>query len=148
MVETKEYSVVMVEPIELDCYDLMLKKFPQWTNFNREIKLNTILNDKKLQYNIDDINTMSNALFGVFFDSITDNEFYPISRACFAIKSMHFTINKLNVEKIILKIQILTTENGKVLKSLIDSNVDINIRQFISNNKVQFFYIDVIRNVA
>ena len=51
-----------LDGIKLSQFEKKFQKWPQWTQFKREIKLNTLLEGKRIQFDIEDIN--EKVLFG------------------------------------------------------------------------------------
>jgi hypothetical protein len=60
---------------------------------------------------------------------------------------MTFILNGNKIEKLTLKTRILTTDPGKVVKSIVDTGIEIKISQFISG-KILNFIIQTPKNVA
>jgi hypothetical protein len=51
-----EYDVVLENDVELNHYDRLLTKFPQWKQYKREIKLNVLLNEgKRIGFDVTEI---------------------------------------------------------------------------------------------
>jgi hypothetical protein len=118
---------------KLSHYDFLLQKFKNWKQFKREIKLSSILEGKRIQYDLDDV-TGLNGYAGRIHKS---------KDICFMIKSLSFIINGDSID--ILKIKITPSNNylGEVVKSLIENSFDLKIKQFVNNDEVIFFYIDI-----
>jgi len=135
------FNIELNGEVNLSYYEKILNGFPQWVQFKREIRITNLLEGKRIQYDIDDINTANNALFGILNTENTELGHYRLDKACFAVKSISFIINGEKVDSLKIRIKVLTTENGKILKSLIDSNMDIEIKQYIIEEEVQYFYV-------
>ena len=118
---------------KLSHYDFLLKRFKNWTQFKREIKLSSILEGKRIQYDLEDVNG---------WDGYVGRIHAP-KDVCFLIKSLSFIINGDSID--ILKIKIEPTDNylGGVVKTLMNDGLDLKIKQFVNNDEVIFFYIDI-----
>lgn len=123
--------------VDIEEYETILGQFPEWRSLKREIKINSLIEKNKLQFDIGEIKSFSSSVFGTF----EEEDLVPLSKACFVIKSMSFVLNCKKVEKLRIDIEILTTNYGKILQSLIDDEIPIQITQKINNNQVLGFFI-------
>ena len=119
----------------LSKFEKVLSRHKEWTSFKREIRLNTLLDDKRIQFDIDDISE-----YGFLGDDEVD---ISLTRTCFVLKSMSFILNGDKIDKLEIKWRVLNTQNGEVLKNLIDSNIDINIKMRFKENNFFYFYVDI-----
>ena len=119
----------------LSKFEKVLSRHKDWTSFKREIRLNTLLDDKRIQFDIDDISE-----YGFLGDDEVD---ISLTRTCFVLKSMSFILNGDKIDKLEIKWRVLNTQNGEVLKNLIDSNIDINIKMRFKENNFFYFYVDI-----
>lgn len=132
----------------LDYYEDILKNFPEWINSKREIKLLSVLGNKKIKFEVGNINSVlpnkssENSLWGVF--GFENEPIVSLQRVCFVINSLSFILYDQKIEKMNITIQVLTTQYGKILRNLLENSKDINIKicQHIENEKVVYFYID------
>jgi hypothetical protein len=137
-------DIKLEEDVKIDYYDTILKKYPQWIEFRRDIKLELLLNNnnKKIQYDIEDMNP---PIYGVGHSSGTSsinlNELHPT----FIIRSMSFIISSNKVEKVVISLSPLTTYYGKIFSNLIkELGIDYfkdKIHQYTKENNIVFFYI-------
>lgn len=142
--EIKKYDVILKDA-KLEHYESILKVFDEWISFKREIKLTNLLEGKKVQFDIEEIYNKG-AVWGIM-SSNKSNE-VNIKDACFDVKSMHFILKDDSVEKLTLGIKPLKTESGNILKSMIESEIDIEINQVIIDNEIKFFYITFPKKAA
>jgi hypothetical protein len=142
--ETYKYDVILKDA-KLEYYEDILKNFSDWISFKREIKLTNLLEGRRVQFDIEEIYNK-----GMIWGMMTPNikEEAKIKEACFDVKSMHFIIKDDLVEKLTLGIKPLSTDMGDLLKSLIESNVEIEINQLIIDNNIKYFYIDYPKQAA
>ena len=119
----------------LSKFEKVLSRHKEWTSFKREIRLNTLLDDKRIQFDIDDISE-----YGFLGDDEVD---ISLTRTCFVLKSMSFILSGDKIDKLEIKWRVLNTQNGEVLKNLIDSNIDINIKMRFKENNFFYFYVDI-----
>lgn len=119
----------------LSQFEKVLSRYSEWTSFKREIRLNVLLDNKRVQFDIDDISE-----YGFLGDDEVD---INLTRTCFVLKSMSFILNGDKIDKLEIKWRALNTQNGEVLKNIIDSNIDINIKMRFKENNFFYFYVDV-----
>lgn len=135
--ETIRIFEVDIHNSKIDYYENLLIKFKEWNAIKREIKLATLLNGKKLQFDIEDI-INHGKLWGIMIDSPIDYKL-SIEDACFDIKSMSFILNGNNIEKLTIGITPLKTEKGKLLNNLIECNVDLKVSEMTVENSLYFY---------
>lgn len=125
--------------VKLQDYDNALKKFGQWIQFKREIKLTTLLEGKRVQYDIEEMNTTT-PIYGILGEELSGS--ISIPKISFYVKDMSFIINGDNVESLKIKIKIINgTPQGDLLQSIMDEGLDFKIKQkFLSHT--MYFYVD------
>ena len=140
----KNQSIIKSFNIELDSntleqYEKLLSNFNNWSEYKREIKLNSILEDKKIEFTLD----ISGHAHGVMYVNVVvddENDFDVLKKASSVIKFMKFILKGNNVLELELTIKTLTTEWGKIIKDLIESGVELELKQNIVDNQVKSFY--------
>lgn len=135
---TKSFNIKL-DNNTLEQYDKLLSYFDNWTQYNREIKLNSILEDKKIEFTLD----ISGHAHGVMYVNVLvdhEDDFDVLKKASSAIKHMKFIIKGNDVLELEITIRTMTTEWGKIIRELIDSGVDLELKQRIENNQVKSFY--------
>ena len=136
------FDVILGDDLEFDDYNEALTSYPTWKSVYREIKLNYILEgSKKIQFDIDDITYKY-----ITLDDIHQHQ-VSLKNVCCSVIGMTFILNDNKIEKLTLKSKILDTECGKIVKSLIDSGIDIKVSQFIYGKTLNFI-IETPKNVA
>jgi hypothetical protein len=131
-------NVNLKERYNLECFKYLLEKYRDYKSIYREIKINSILG-KKCQFDITEINPPLLCELGIseIFSSTTN-----LKNVAFRINEISFIIDShLEVNEIILNIEILETPNGKLLKSLINSGIDLQINPIIMGVKVKQKFI-------
>ncbi len=122
----------------LEQYEALLSNFSNWKEYKRDIKLNSILEDKKIEFTLDISGSPGVMYVNVIVDDTDD--FDVLKKASSAIKFMKFILKGNNVLELEIKIKIINTEWGKILESLIESEMELELRQNIVDNKVKSFY--------
>lgn len=122
----------------LEQYEELLSNFSNWKEYKREIKLNSILEDKKIEFTLD----ISGHAHVMYVNVLIDDEddFDVLKRTSSAIKNMKFILKGNNVLELEITIKTITTEWGKIIRNLIESGVDLELKQRILDNKVRSFY--------
>lgn len=127
---------VKLENNTLDQYDKTLSTCKEWVSTLRDIKLSSLLENKRIQFDIENIN-----LYGLFYKHLP----YSIGKECFIINKMSFILKDNNVDELSVDITVLDSEMGSVLKSLLRVDVFLEIRQMFVGKYV-YFYIDLPKN--
>ncbi len=140
----KKFDIKKIDVITndrtLDYYENLLKRFPEYNAIKREIKLTNLLEGKRVQFEIDDIKN-TGVLWGMLTDEPTIDP--KLQDSCFDTKSMTFVLNGNKIEKLTIGITPLKTEKGKILESLIESDIEIEIREFSIENSILYFYVSL-----
>ncbi len=140
-----EYKVETLNS-KLSSYDYLLGRFKNWIQFKRDIKITSILESKRIQYDLESIVN----LHGYFGDRIIDSGIgQSLQDICFSIKSMSFIINNELVEELKVTIETVNNKKGRLLESMINSGFDLRVKQCMdkalssnSEDLVLYFYID------
>lgn len=121
---------VHVVDSKISDYDNLLSKFKDWIQFNRDIKISTLLDEGKIiQFDIEDIpsyNSINGYIDGDKYNSVRD--------ICFVVKSMSFILKNNFVDELKVTIKTIDNQFGNALRSLIESGVVIDIYQVKSSN--------------
>ena len=135
---TKSFNIKL-DNNTLEQYYKLLSNFNNWNQYNREIKLNSILEDKKIEFTLD----ISGHAHGVMYVNVMvdhEDDFDVLKKSSSAIKHMKFIIKGNNVLELEITIKTMTTEWGKIIRDLIESGVDLELKQHIENNQIKSFY--------
>ena len=135
------FDVILADDLEFDDYNESLSNYPTWKSIYREIKLNFLLEGgKKVQFDIDDIQK---------YITLDDKHQHQVSlqKVCCSITGMTFILNDNKIEKLTLKSKILDTECGKIVKSIIDVDIEVKVSQFIYGKTLNFI-IEAPKNIA
>jgi hypothetical protein len=139
-----EYDVVLENDVELNHYDRLLTKFPQWIQYKREIKLNVLLNEgKRIGFDVTEISKINSPIYG----SLGRPEFSDISlkSISFFVSSMSFIIKNNKVDELKIGLKVLDTPKGIELKNILESGCLLEVKQMkLPNcNSVTQFYFDI-----
>ena len=143
---TKSFNIEL-DNNTLEQYEKLLSSFSNWKEYKREIKLNSILEDKKIEFTLD----ISGHANGVMYVNVLvdgEDDFEVLKKASSAIKHMKFILKGNNVLELEVTIRTLNTEWGKIIRDLIDSGVELELKQHIVDNKVKSFYFTHPKMVA
>jgi hypothetical protein len=135
---TKSFSIEL-DNNTLEQYEKLLSNFNNWSQYKREIKLNSVLEDKKIEFTLD----ISGHAYGVMYVNVLDEDWHEIDilkKASSAIKFMKFILKGNNVLELEITIKTMTTEWGKIIRDLIESGVELELKQNIVDNQVKSFY--------
>jgi hypothetical protein len=135
------FDVILEDDLEFDDYNESLSSHPTWKSVYREIKLNLLLEgSKKVQFDIDDIHK---------YITLDEHHSHQVSlqKVCCSITGMTFILNNNKIEKLTLKSKVLDTEYGKIIKSIIDTGIEIKVSQFLYEKTLNFI-IEAPKNAA
>ena len=135
---TKSFNIEL-DNNTLEQYEKLLSNFNNWSEYKREIKLNSILEDKKIEFTLD----ISGHAHGVMYVNVIVDDAYDydvLKKASSAIKFMKFILKGNNVLELEVTIKTMTTEWGKIIRDLIESEVELELKQNIVDNQVKSFY--------
>jgi hypothetical protein len=117
----------------LDQYDKALSTYNEWKSFYRDIKLSTLLEGKRVQFDIDNIQKI-----GMVHDFVTLENPGKLQTMAFSISGMTFIIKDNNIEKLTLEAEFLETDCGKKLKEIYDAGIELEVRQVFTERNVSF----------
>lgn len=132
--KNKKYKFYL-DGIKLSQFEDKFKKWPQWTQFKREIKLNTLLEGKRVQFDIEDINE---------YGKISGYEFDPmLSDIAFTVKGISMIIKDDFVEELEIEWRPLQTELGRTIVDILDSGLKIELSmKFNDSGQFVYFYVN------
>ena len=117
----------------LDQYDKALSTHNEWKSFYRDIKLSTLLEGKKVQFDVDNIQKI-----GMVNDFVTLENPGKLQTMAFSISGMAFIIKDNNIERLTLEAEFLETECGEKLKELYDAGIELEVRQVFTERNISF----------
>lgn len=117
----------------LDQYDKALSTYNEWKSFYRDIKLSTLLEGKKVQFDIYNIQKI-----GMVHDFVTLENPGKMQTMAFSISGMTFIIKDNNIERLTLEAEFLETECGKKLKEIYDAGIELEVRQVFTERNISF----------
>ena len=135
---TKSFNIKL-DNNKLEQYDKILSNFKNWPQYKREIKLDSVLVDKKIEFTLD----ITGHAHGVMYVNVvvdSEDDFVVLKKASSSIKFMKFILKGNNVLELEITIKTMTTEWGKILTELIESGVEMELKQRIINDSVKSFY--------
>jgi len=152
MSDLLEYNVILDNDVELNHYDRLLKKFPQWTQSKREIKLNLLLNEgKRIGFDVTEISKINTPIYGSL-GRPKDCDIISLKTISFFVRSMSFIIRDNKVDELKIGLKILDNTSGKELSSILDDGIPLKVKQLrIPHDKsITQFYFDIpdIKKVA
>ena len=135
---TKSFNIEL-DNNTLEQYEKLLSNFDNWSEYKREIKLNSILEDKKIEFTLD----ISGHAHGVMYVNVVVDDAYDydvLKKVSSAIKFMKFILKGNNVLELEVTIKTMTTEWGKIIRDLIESGLELELKQNIVDDQVKSFY--------
>ena len=131
----KTFTISNLDDNTLDQYESFLSKFNVWTEYKRELKLSTLLNEgKKIEFTVN----IESHRFGSHFIDIVDDEENDsqlmntsLSNACANIKDIKFILNGNNVESLEVNVDFLDVPQGRICKALLEEGFLLVLKQSI-----------------
>ena len=146
-----EYDVVLENDVELNHYDRLLTKFPQWKQYKREIKLNVLLNEgRRIGFDVTEISRINSPIYG----SLGEPQFTDISlkSISFFVRSMSFIIKDNKVDGLKIGLKVLDNTSGKKLSNILESGCLLEVKQMtlpMCKSVTQFYFeLPESKNVA
>ena len=130
-----------LEGIKLSQFEDRFKRWPNWVQFKREIKLNSLLEGKRVQFDIEDINEWGK------IDSVKSNDM-SLSDVVFTVKRITMIIKEDFVNELEIEWRPLQTHLGKTIIGLLDAGIDVDISMSFHDEKFSHFYIKSEKNIA
>jgi hypothetical protein len=127
-------------------YEYILSKFSNWKENKRQINLLSLLDGKKIEFDVEIENSSS-----VFYIGISDDlDGSSLISACAVINKLTFIITEgLFIESLKLDLTILNTKFGNVIKELLNNYMKLEIHQGIDEDgQVYKFYFDIPKKAA
>lgn len=131
----EHHTEISLNDQTLSQFERVLSRYSEWTSFKREIRLNTLLDDNRIQFDIDDISE-----YGFLGDGEMD---INLTRTCILLKSMSFILSGDKIDKLEIKWRVLNTKNGEILRNIIESDIKIDIKMRFKEDVFFYFYIDI-----
>jgi hypothetical protein len=129
-----------LDGIKLSQFEDKLQKWPNWIQFKREIKLNSLLEGKRIQFDIEDITE-----YGKLGNNRSSDPM--LSDIVFAVKSISMIIKDDFIEELEIEWRPLQTESGRTI-GLLDSGIELEISMSFIDDQFSHFYIKEEKNVA
>lgn len=135
---TKSFNINL-DNNTLDQYEVLLSNFSNWNQYKREIKLNSLLEDSKIEFTLDITGHAHGVMYvNVFVDDTDD--FEVLRKASSVIKFMKFILKGNKVLELEITIKTMDTEWGNIIRELIESGVELELSQRLTDGQVKSFY--------
>lgn len=135
---TKSFNINL-DNNTLDQYEVLLSNFSNWNQYKREIKLNSLLEDSKIEFTLDITGHAHGVMYvNVFVDDTDD--FEVLRKASSVIKFMKFILKGNKVLELEITIKTMDTEWGNIIRELIESGVELELTQRLTDGQVKSFY--------
>lgn len=116
------FDVEFEEGNTLEAFDSMLRRYKQWSEFKRDVRITGLLNQgKKVQFDIEDANLL------VYTD--TDAIQY-IHKAAFRTDTITFIIKDEQLIDVKISGEILPSQMGQTIKSILDAELEVTVRYY------------------
>jgi hypothetical protein len=122
-----------LDGIKLSQFENKFSKWKNWVQFKREIKINSLLTGRRIQFDIEDINEWGTT------DSPKSN--MSLSDAAFSVKKITMIIKDDFVDELEIEWIPLQTPLGNEIISLLDNGIEIDISMSFFEDNFSHFYI-------
>jgi hypothetical protein len=123
-----------LDGIKLSQFENNFSKWKNWVQFKREIKINSLLTGRRIQFDIEDINEWGTT------DSPKSN-IMSLSDAAFSVKKITMIIKDDFVDELEIEWIPLQTPLGNEIISLLDNGIEIDISMSFFEDNFSHFYI-------
>ena len=135
------FELKIDENSTIDMYENFLSNYKEWKVNYRDIKLSYLLENKSIEFTIEELNIMGTIVDG------TEISPYNIKVGAFIVKKLIFTLKGNDIKKLLIDVIFLENDKGRLLKSLLNYGIPIEImHKFDINNMVNpndlIFYVD------
>jgi hypothetical protein len=130
-----------LDSIKLSQFEDKLQKWPNWLQFKREIKLNSLLEGKRIQFDIEDINEWGKLGSNRSLDPM-------LSDVVFSVKKISMIIKDDFIEELEIEWRPLQTELGRTIIRLLDSGIELEISMSFIDDQFSHFYIKEENNLV
>ena len=130
-----------LDGIKLSQFEDKLQKWPNWVQFRREIKLNSLLEGKRIQFDIEDITEYGKLGNNRSMDPM-------LSDIVFTVKSISMIIKDDFIEELEIEWRPLQSELGRTIIGLLDCGIELEISMSFKDEQFTHFYIKEEKTVA
>ena len=123
-----------LDGIKLSQFENKFSKWKNWVQFKREIKINSLLTGRRIQFDIEDINEWGTT------ESPKSN-IISLSDAVFSVKKITMIIKDDFVDELEIEWIPLQTPLGNEIISLLDNGIEIDISMSFFEDNFSHFYI-------
>jgi hypothetical protein len=132
----KEFEISL-DNNTLDQYDFLLSKFKDWVEYKRHIRINSLIeSEERIEFTVELEHSP------IYVSVIVDDWVNPMINNCAIVKYMKFIIYNYKIESLDIKITTLTNYYGQIINNLIESGIEIEVKQYLDtykNNIIGFF---------
>jgi len=137
----KKFEIELLDN-RIEDYEDILSRFSIWKQYKREINLSQLLEEgKKIEFEVEIPNSQSVLYVSVVDKVDVNTSITSLVNVCSVIQKMTFIILNNKVLKLSVEIKTLTTKWGKIITSLLESDVELKLIQNKNiEGKIDNFY--------
>lgn len=128
------FDVELEEGITLDSFENMLRRYNQWAEFKRDVRITGLLNQgKKVQFDIEDANLL------VYTDT---DAIQTLHKAVFRTDTITFIIKDEQLIDMKISGEILPGQMGQTIKAILDAELEVKVRYYDNKRGYKTLYFD------
>lgn len=125
----------------LSQYEDLFNSFPNWKENKREINLLTLLEEKKIEFELEVENHGNNSWQYIqIFDEPVSSIDQRLIQPCAVLKKIKMTISKNSILDLEVTIRFINTQWGRTISEILSQDINLELLQYESQGVIKFFY--------
>jgi hypothetical protein len=133
----------------LSQYEDLFNSFPNWKENKREINLLTLLEEKKIEFEleVENWNSINSWQFIQIFDEIIKID-QQLMQACAVLHKIKMIISKNLILDLEVTIKFIHTHWGRIISEILSQDINLELLQYESEGVIKFFYFTLPNRAA
>jgi hypothetical protein len=129
----------------LSQYEDLFNSFPNWKENKREINLLTLLEEKKIEFEleVENWNSINSWQFIQIFDEPITNIDLRLMQACAVLQKIKMIISKNSILDLQVTIKFINTQWGRIISENLSQDINLELLQYESQGVIKFFYFSM-----
>lgn len=125
----------------LSQYEDLFNSFPNWKENKREINLLTLLEEKKIEFELEVEKHGNNSWQYIqIFDEPITNIDQRLVQACAILQKIKMIISKNSILDLEVTIKFINTQWGRIISEILSQDINLELLQYESQGVIKFFY--------
>jgi hypothetical protein len=134
----------------LSQYEDLFNSFPNWKENKREINLLTLLEEKKIEFEleVENWNSINSWRYIQIFDEPITNIDLRLMQACAVLQKIKMIISKNSILDLEVTIKFINTQWGRIISEILSQDINLELLQYESQGVIKFFYFTMPNRAA